>query len=67
MVLRTHTTCVTIKHLAENKPDEARIFSLGRVFRNEKVSYKHLVEFNQIEGIVSWKRCQFEKFNGNST
>jgi len=52
MVLRTHTTCVTIKHLAENKLDEARIFSLGRVFRNEKVSYKHLVEFNQIEGVV---------------
>lgn len=52
MVLRTHTTCVTIKHLAENKPDEARVFSLGRVFRNEKVSYKHLVEFNQIEGVV---------------
>jgi phenylalanyl-tRNA synthetase alpha chain len=52
MVLRTHTTCVTIKYLAENKPDEARVFSLGRVFRNEKLSYKHLVEFNQIEGIV---------------
>ena len=52
MVLRTHTTCVTIRHLADKKPDEARIFSLGRVFRNEKVSYKHLVEFNQIEGIV---------------
>ena len=53
MVLRTHTTCVTIKYLAEKKPDDARVFSLGRVFRNEKVSYKHLVEFNQIEGIVS--------------
>ena len=52
MVLRTHTTCVTIKYLAEKKPDEARVFSLGRVFRNEKLSYKHLVEFNQIEGIV---------------
>ena len=52
MVLRTHTTCVTIKYLAEQKPENARIFSLGRVFRNEKVSYKHLVEFNQIEGIV---------------
>ena len=52
MVLRTHTTCVTIKHLAENKPEEARVFSLGPVFRNEKVSYKHLVEFNQIEGVV---------------
>ena len=52
MVLRTHTTCVTIKYLAEQKPENARIFSVGRVFRNEKVSYKHLVEFNQIEGIV---------------
>ena len=52
MVLRTHTTCVTIKYLAENQPDESRVFSLGRVFRNEKVSYTHLVEFNQIEGIV---------------
>jgi len=55
MVLRTHTTCVTIKYLADNKPDEARVFSLGRVFRNEKVSYKHLVEFNQIEGIIVGK------------
>jgi len=55
MVLRTHTTCLTIKHLAENKPDEAKIFSLGRVFRNEKVSYKHLVEFNQVEGVVVGK------------
>ena len=55
MVLRAHTTCVTIKYLADNKPDEARIFSLGRVFRNEKVSYKHLAEFNQVEGIVIGK------------
>jgi len=55
MVLRTHTTCVTIRHLAETRPDEARVFSLGRVFRNEKVSYKHLVEFNQIEGVVVGK------------
>jgi phenylalanyl-tRNA synthetase alpha chain len=52
MVLRTHTTCVTIKHLADKKPDEARIFSLGRVFRNEKLSFKHLAEFNQVEGVV---------------
>jgi len=64
MVLRTHTTCVTIKHLAENKPDEARIFSLGRVFRNEKVSYKHLVEFNQIEGIVVGKGANLRNLMG---
>ena len=64
MVLRTHTTCVTIKYLAENKPDEARVFSLGRVFRNEKVSYKHLVEFNQIEGIVVGKNTTIRDLMG---
>ena len=53
MVMRTHTTCVTLKYLAEHQDlDQARIFSLGRVFRNEKTSYKHLAEFTQVEGIV---------------
>jgi len=64
MVLRTHTTCVTIKHLAEAKPDEARVFSVGRVFRNEKVSYKHLVEFNQIEGVVVGKNATLRDLMG---
>jgi len=64
MVLRTHTTCVTIKHLAETKSDEARVFSLGRVFRNEKVSYKHLVEFNQIEGVVAGKNATLRDLMG---
>ena len=64
MVLRTHTTCITIKHLADKKPDEARIFSLGRVFRNEKVSYKHLVEFNQVEGVVVGKHITLRDLMG---
>jgi phenylalanyl-tRNA synthetase alpha chain len=67
MVLRTHTTCVTIKYLAENKPQEARIFSLGRVFRNEKVSYKHLVEFHQVEGIVVGKNVSLRDLMGIQT
>ena len=52
MVLRTHTTCITIRHLAETGITNGRIFSHGRVFRNEKVSYKHLAEFNQVEGVI---------------
>ena len=64
MTLRTHTTCVTIKHLADTKPDEARIFSLGRVFRNEKVSYKHLAEFNQVEGVVIGKNVTLRDLMG---
>lgn len=64
MVLRTHTTCVTIKELADRQPEEARLFSIGRVYRNEKVSYKHLVEFNQVEGVVVGKNVTLRDLMG---
>ena len=64
MVLRTHTTCVTIRDLADNNHNEARTFSVGRVFRNEKVSYKHLVEFNQVEGVVVGKNVTLRDLMG---
>ena len=67
LVLRTHTTPVTLKYLAETKPQEARIFTIGRVFRNEKVSYKHLVEFNQIEGVVTGKSITLRDLMGIQT
>lgn len=64
MVLRTHTTCVTIRELADRQYDEARLFSIGRVYRNEKVSYKHLVEFNQVEGVVVGKNVTLRDLMG---
>jgi phenylalanyl-tRNA synthetase alpha chain len=64
IVLRTHTTAVTIRYLADNKPENARIFSIGRVFRNEKVSYKHLAEFTQVEGIVTGNRVTLQDLMG---
>ena len=50
--LRTHTTVLTIRHLADNPNDACQIFSIGRVFRNEALDRTHLPEFHQIEGIV---------------
>jgi len=56
-LLRTHTTATTIRRLAQyyinnnNKPP-IKVFSIDRVFRNEKVDKSHLAEFTQIEGIV---------------
>ncbi|MFZ0515390.1 MAG: phenylalanine--tRNA ligase subunit alpha [Candidatus Nitrosopolaris sp.] len=67
IVLRTHTTAVTIRYLADNKPENARIFSIGRVFRNEKVSYKHLAEFTQVEGIVTGSRVTLQDLMGLQT
>ncbi|MGI0092172.1 MAG: phenylalanine--tRNA ligase subunit alpha [Nitrososphaerales archaeon] len=52
VVLRTHTTAVTISYLAKFNPEEAKVFTLGRVFRNEKSNYKHNPEFFQIEGVM---------------
>lgn len=52
LVLRTHTTSITVRYLADHRQKEARVFTVGRVFRNEKVTFKNLVEFHQIEGIA---------------
>lgn len=67
LVLRTHTTCVTIRALADQMHDEARLFSIGRVFRNEKLSYKHLAEFHQVEGVVVGKNVTLRDLMGLQT
>ena len=64
VVLRTHTTPVTLQHLASVRPDSGRFFSVGRVFRNEKVSYKHLVEFHQVEGVATAPRASLRDLMG---
>ena len=64
VVLRTHTTPVTLQHLAKMQPDNARFFSVGRVFRNEKVSYKHLVEFHQVEGVATAPKASLRDLMG---
>src|SRR5215204_2191774 len=64
LVLRTHTTPVTIQHLAKTKQDVGRFFSVGRVFRNEKLSYKHLVEFHQVEGVVTAQEASLRDLMG---
>jgi phenylalanyl-tRNA synthetase alpha chain len=55
-VLRTHTTATTIRRLAQyytdNDKPPIKVFSIDRVFRNEKVDKSHLAEFTQIEGII---------------
>jgi phenylalanyl-tRNA synthetase alpha chain len=64
LVLRTHTTPVTIQHLAKVKSEAGRFFSVGKVFRNEKVSYKHLVEFHQIEGVATAPHASLRELMG---
>jgi phenylalanyl-tRNA synthetase alpha chain len=57
-VLRTHTTAVSARSL-RNAEIPSKTFSIGRVFRNETLDYKHLAEFHQVEGIVIGEDVNF--------
>jgi len=58
-VLRTHTTVVSARNLTTSGIP-AKMFSVGRVFRNEALDYKHLAEFYQVEGIVVGENVNFK-------
>jgi phenylalanyl-tRNA synthetase alpha chain len=52
VLLRTHTTATTIRYLAGHPDPPSKVFSVDRVFRREKVTFKHLPEFFQVDGII---------------
>ena len=64
-VLRTHTTSVSARFVQEavakivsEESDEAlplKAFSLGRLFRNENIDYRHLADFYQHDGVIIGK------------
>ncbi|MBN2052204.1 phenylalanine--tRNA ligase subunit alpha [Candidatus Woesearchaeota archaeon] len=53
-LLRTHTTVLSARTIATLKKTDlpAKFFSVGKVFRNETLDWKHLFELHQVEGIV---------------
>jgi phenylalanyl-tRNA synthetase alpha chain len=51
-VLCSQTTAATVRYLASKPEPPVKIFCIDRVYRHEKIDYKHLTEFYQCEGIV---------------
>lgn len=52
-LLRTHTTANSYRHFGEKKITiPGKYFYVGRVFRNETISWKNLPEFHQVEGFI---------------
>ncbi|MDD3263926.1 MAG: phenylalanine--tRNA ligase subunit alpha [Candidatus Nanoarchaeia archaeon] len=52
-LLRTHTTANSYRHFGKNKITiPGKYFYIGRVFRNETISWKNLPEFHQVEGFI---------------
>jgi phenylalanyl-tRNA synthetase alpha chain len=64
MVLRPHTTPITVRYLYERKPSSAKVFSIDKVFRNENLDSRHLFEFYQYEGIVTGKNVTMRNLIG---
>ncbi|MDI6642757.1 MAG: phenylalanine--tRNA ligase subunit alpha [Candidatus Hodarchaeaceae archaeon] len=51
-VLCSQTTAATVRYLASHPEPPVKVFCIDRVYRHEKIDYKHLAEFYQAEGIV---------------
>ncbi|HID72316.1 TPA: phenylalanine--tRNA ligase subunit alpha, partial [Candidatus Micrarchaeota archaeon] len=64
LVMRTHTTAVSVRKLYEVGNREGYYFAIGRVFRNEKPDFKHTAEFYQVDGIVINKRANIRQLMG---
>ena len=64
--LRTHTTSLSARNLAKLRDAElpAKFFSVGRVFRNETIDWKHLAEFHHTDGIVVGEGVTFRHLLG---
>jgi len=66
VLLRTHCTAISAQTIAKlNKNDlPKKYFAVGRVFRNEAMDWKHLFEFEQVEGIVVDENVNFRHLLG---
>ncbi len=63
-VLRTHTTGVTIKYLADHPRPPVKAFGIDRVYRREAIDATHTPEFEQLEGIVMDENVTFRHLLG---
>lgn len=58
ILLRTHTSSVQVQVMQSEKPP-IRTISIGRVYRNETISYKSHVQFHQVEGLYVNENVSF--------
>lgn len=63
-VLRTHTTAITIKYLAEHPVPPVKAFCIDRAYRREAIDPTHTPEFEQLEGVVMDKNVSFKNLLG---
>ncbi|MEA2046597.1 MAG: phenylalanine--tRNA ligase subunit alpha [Euryarchaeota archaeon] len=63
-VLRTHTTAITIKYLADHPSPPVKAFSIDRAYRREAIDPTHTPEFEQLEGVIMDEGVTFRNLLG---
>ncbi len=63
-VLRTHTTAITIKYLADHPDQPVKAFCIDRAYRREAIDPTHTPEFEQLDGVVMDKGVSFKNLLG---
>ncbi len=64
LLLRSHTTSVQARVLADRRPPPIKVVSAGRVYRNEAVDATHLAMFHQLEGFWLDRNLRFSDLKG---
>ncbi len=64
LVLRSHATALSAILLAHKPKIPGKYFTISRVFRPDEFDYKHLLEFNQLDGVVLSEDITFRDLVG---
>jgi phenylalanyl-tRNA synthetase alpha chain len=54
-VLRTQTTAVSVRTLFQKREPPVKTFCLSKVFRPDSIDSRHMLEFDQLDGIIGDK------------
>ncbi len=65
VLLRSHTTATSVKKmLSKDLKIPGKYFTVDRVFRPDVIDWKHLTEFDQIDGIILGNEMTFRELLG---
>jgi phenylalanyl-tRNA synthetase alpha chain len=64
LIPRAHGTCLSARTLASNPKIPGKYFAIARCFRPDVLDATHLIEFNQVEGIVIDDSLSFKNLLG---
>ncbi len=67
VILRTHTSAGQIRAMREYHPEPIRVILPGMCYRNEQITARSEIQFNQVEGLAVGTNITFADLKGTLT